>query len=88
MMLSPIQFGIPNDRKRYYLTAYLPSTPTLEPIEYPLDGSNIIKEVSDYIPGYKTPTMRPLSEYIDDDSNDMPDLLVNSAHIRKRTNFR
>jgi tRNA (cytosine38-C5)-methyltransferase len=78
-MLSPIDYGIPNNRKRYYLTAYLSTTVNL----YPLDGSLIIKSVQDYQPGY-IPTIKPLSKFILNDEIN----LVKPSDLKKRTNFQ
>jgi tRNA (cytosine38-C5)-methyltransferase len=79
-MLSPIDYGIPNNRKRYYLSAYLTETAQ----SYPLDGSLIIKSVQDYNPDY-IPTIKPLSQFILNDEIN----LAKPADLQKRsTNFK
>ncbi|KAJ3235806.1 C-5 cytosine-specific DNA methylase [Chytriomyces hyalinus] len=85
-IVSPMQFGIPNDRRRYYLAAKMvhPQTSTNEPITpdltlnlkttWPLDGSEPVP-------------VPPLSEYLET-LDDVTPYLVPTQYITKRPTFR
>ncbi len=86
-LISPVHFGIPNDRKRYYMAAYLSSETPLE--AYPLDQSRIHFHPSSYIQDYpEIVPLKKLTEFLETIEEPIPEeYLVKPGDIRKRTNF-
>jgi tRNA (cytosine38-C5)-methyltransferase len=79
-ILTPLQFGIPNDRKRYYLTAKLDSS--VKGMDY-LSNSEIIRSID-----YKSTTPRlPLSSFLEC-TTEIDEYMVPEEFITKRTKFR
>ncbi|KAJ3021858.1 UNVERIFIED_CONTAM: C-5 cytosine-specific DNA methylase [Siphonaria sp. JEL0065] len=82
-IVSPLQFGIPNDRRRYYLAATLKGTPLTESqapdltlslkTEWPLDGSKV--------------PVPPLSEIMQE-LDDVSPYLLPTHYITSRPTFR
>jgi tRNA (cytosine38-C5)-methyltransferase len=77
-ILTPLQFGIPNDRKRYYLTAKL--DPSAKAEDYLLN-SEIIRSID------HTSEQTPLSSYLKC-TTELDKYMVPEEFITKRTNFR
>lgn len=87
-LLSPLHFGIPNDRKRYYLCAYLAKEPPIYTDHDFKDLSKIHTHPSTYIKDFKEIPMRPLKEYIQPLPTPCPEKYwVKAEDIRKRTGF-
>ena len=78
-LVSPLQFGIPNDRKRYYLSANLQNA--IKETKY-LSDFEIIKNINS-----KKTQLGPLSSYLEDLS-DIENYMVPDNFITKRNNFR
>ncbi|KAJ3191678.1 C-5 cytosine-specific DNA methylase [Irineochytrium annulatum] len=77
-MMSPMQFGVPNDRRRYYMTARLCSDvdETLN-----VTNANLITSLSAPV------DPAPLSTYLET-LNDATPYLIPPEYISKRTGFR
>ncbi|KAJ3302518.1 C-5 cytosine-specific DNA methylase [Kappamyces sp. JEL0829] len=86
-LVSPLAFGIPNDRKRYYLAAHLPAE---KPPPYPADDLSLIHTLpSTYCRSVPPDVpLEPLAAYIEEYGPEQLDALwVKETDIRKRTNF-
>lgn len=73
--LSPLQFGIPNERPRYYLTAELSSKPVKDADQ--LSSPQIIKEFPKEYPS------RSLKEFLDSNDSVVYDLPLSFLKARK-----
>ncbi|KAI8895805.1 S-adenosyl-L-methionine-dependent methyltransferase [Globomyces pollinis-pini] len=90
-LVSPVILGIPNDRKRYYLAAYLDGS---KPTENPdvTDISRIHRNFTTYCSNLKetdNTEVQSLANYLELlTDEEMTPYLVKPADIRKRTNFQ
>ncbi|KAJ2824791.1 hypothetical protein IWW50_003162 [Coemansia erecta] len=97
-LLSPVQFGIPNNRLRYYLVArrFLPGATATENTErikeYLARGKDVV--FTEWPFGLATKTVStatiihsPLQSYLDPACDAAESLKVPEAHILKRKNF-
>ncbi|KAJ2307050.1 hypothetical protein IWW55_001160 [Coemansia sp. RSA 2706] len=102
-LLSPVQFGIPNNRLRYYLVAQraLPSTAAMDTASdneaytqaYLARGRDVVHTEWPFGPAAKSVRAAdiihyPLSGYIDPAENGTESLCVPECHILKRKNLR
>ncbi|KAJ1813482.1 hypothetical protein LPJ75_003170 [Coemansia sp. RSA 2598] len=91
-LVSPVQFGIPNNRLRYYMAASRKYTRSAEDNaawtkEYLARGKDAVCTEWPFGPARQTAVLRPmtpLTEYIDAASNNDRSLMVPEAHILKR----
>ncbi|KAJ2707498.1 hypothetical protein FB645_000674 [Coemansia sp. IMI 203386] len=91
-LVSPVQFGIPNNRLRYFMAASRKRAQSAEENtrwteDYLVQGKDAVFTEWPFGPALETVTprpMAPLSEYIDPESNNDQSLMVPEAYILKR----